>query len=60
MKKNNCILFINYDNSKLIFSIKKNLENYIYNILSTLAVISVFFDLHELNKFFFNDYKFPD
>ena len=59
-KKKNCILFINYNNSKLIFSIKKNLENYIYNILSTLAVISVFFDLHELNKFFFNDYKFPE
>ena len=59
-EKNNCILFINYNNSKLIFSIKKNLENYIYNILSTLAVISVFFDLHELNKFFFNDYKFPE
>ena len=59
-KKNDCILFINYNNSKLIFSIKKNLENYIYNILSTLAVISVFFDLHELNKFFFNDYKFPE
>ncbi len=53
------ILFIKYDNSNLIFSIKKNLENYIYNILSTLAVISVFFDLHQLNKFFFNDYKFP-
>ena len=59
-EKRNCILFINYNNSKLIFSIKKNLENYIYNILSTLAVISVFFDLHELNKFFFNDYKFPE
>ncbi len=58
-EKKNCILFINYNNSKLIFSIKKNLENYIYNILSTLAVISVFFDLHELNKSFFNDYKFP-
>ena len=59
-EKTNFTLFINYNNSKLIFSIKKNLENYIYNILSTLAVISVFFDLHELNKFFFNDYKFPE
>ncbi len=59
-EKTNFTLFINYNNSKLIFSIKKNLENYIYNILSTLAVISVFFDLHQLNKFFFNDYKFPE
>ncbi len=59
-EENNCILFINYNNSNLVFSIKKNLENYIYNILSTLAVISVFFDLHQLNKFFFNDYKFPE
>ena len=42
------------------FIIKKNLENYIYNILSTLAVISVYFDLEKLDKFFFNDYKFPE
>ena len=39
---------------------KKNLENYIYNILSTLAVISIYFDLEKLDKFFFNDYKFPE
>ena len=36
------------------------MENYIYNILSTLAVISVYFDLGKLDKFFFNDYQFPE
>ena len=59
-EKSNSILFINYNNSTLKFSIKKYLEDYIYNILSTLAVISVFFNLHQLNKFFFNNYKFPE
>ena len=54
------ILFINYNNTTLKFLIKKNLQNYIYNILSTLAVISVYFDLHQLDKSFFNDYKFPE
>ena len=42
------------------FSVKESLENYIYNILSTLAVISVFFDLNLLDRYFFNDYKFPE
>ena len=36
------------------------MKNYIYNILSTLAVISIYFDLEKLDKFFFNDYKFPE
>ena len=49
-----------YLDKKLKFIIKKQLENYIYNILSTLAVISVYFDLEKLDKFFFNDYKFPE
>ena len=31
---------------------KKNLEDYIYNILSTLAVISIYFDLNKLTKSF--------
>ncbi len=58
--KNKSMLFINFNNSTLKFSIKKSLVNYIYNILSTLAVISVHFDLHKLDKYFFNDYKFPE
>jgi murE/murF fusion protein len=58
--KSSSILFVNYNNTKLKFLIKKNLEDYIYNILSTLAVISIYFDLNKLTKSFFNDYKFPE
>ena len=54
------IIYIKNNEKKLKFIIKKNLENYIYNILSTLAVISVYFDLDKLDKFFFNDYQFPE
>ncbi len=54
------VIFINYKEKKLKFIVKKDLENYIYNILSTLAVISIYFDLEKLDKFFFNDYKFPE
>ena len=54
------ILFINYKKKKLKFIIKKNLEDYVYNILSTLAVISVYFNIYKLDKFFFNDFKFPE
>ncbi len=53
-------IYIKYNQIKLKFVIKKNLENYIYNILSTLAVISIYFDLEKLDKFFFNDYQFPE
>ena len=54
------VIYIKYNQIKLKFVIKKNLENYIYNILSTLAVISIYFDLEKLDKFFFNDYQFPE
>ncbi len=59
-RKFNSVIYIKNNEKKLKFIIKKNLENYIYNILSTLAVISVYFDLEKLDKFFFNDYKFPE
>ncbi len=58
--KLNSIIHIKYNEKKLKFIIKKQLENYIYNILSTLAVISLYFDLEKLDKLFFNDYKFPE
>ncbi len=54
------VIYIKNNEKKLKFVIKKKLENYIYNILSTLAVISIYFDLEKLDKFFFNDYKFPE
>ena len=47
------IIYVKNNEKKLKFLIKKNLENYIYNILSTLAVISIYFDLEKLDKFFF-------
>ena len=53
------VIYVKYNEKILKFTIKKNLENYIYNILSTLAVISLYFDLEKLDKFFFNDYQFP-
>ncbi len=58
--KFNSVIYIKNNKKKLKFVIKKNLENYIYNILSTLAVISVYFDLEKLDKSFFNDYRFPE
>ncbi len=54
------VIYVKYNQKKLKFTIKKNLENYIYNILSTLAVISIYFDLDKLDKSFFNDYQFPE
>ncbi len=58
--KFNSVIYIKNNEKRLKFIIKKNLENYIYNILSTLAVMSVYFDLEKLDKYFFNDYKFPE
>ena len=54
------VIYIKNNEKILKFIIKKNLENYIYNILSTLAVISLYFDLEKLDKLFFNDYQFPE
>ena len=59
-EKFNTLLLINYNGKTLKFSIKKDLENYIYNILSSLSVISIYFNLDSLKKSFFNDYKFPE
>ena len=59
-EKFNILLLINYNGKTLKFSIKKDLESYIHNILSSLSVISIYFNLENLNKSFFNDYKFPE
>ncbi len=58
--KSSSIIYIKNNEKILKFIIKKNLENYIYNILSTLAVISLYVDLVKLDKLFFNDYQFPE
>ena len=59
-RKFSSIICIKNNEKKLKFTIRKNLENYIYNILSTLAVMSLYFDLKKLDKSFFNDYQFPE
>tara|TARA_Y100000816_G_scaffold289973_1_gene277605 strand:- start:6662 stop:9508 length:2847 start_codon:yes stop_codon:yes gene_type:complete len=51
---------ISYNNKIIKFLINKQLEDYIYNILSTLAVISVYFDIDKLDISFFNDFKSPE
>ena len=58
--KDHSVIIIKYNNKSLNFTIKKNLENHTYNILSTLAIISVYFDLNKLDKTFFYDYNFPE
>ncbi len=56
----NSMIYINYNKKTLKFLISNILKNYIYNILSTLAVISVYFDLEKLDKSFFNEFHFPE
>ena len=41
------------------FIIKKNLETYVDNILASLAVISIFHDLKNINEKFFFNYNLP-
>ena len=50
---------INFNGKRFDFLIQKDLEVYLDNILATLAVISNFFDLENLDKNFFFDYKLP-
>ena len=59
-EKFNFVISVNYNNRIIKFLINKKLQNYIYNILATLAVISVYFDISKLEKSFFNNYKLPD
>ena len=49
--------FINFNGKKIRFLINKKLEIYIDNILATLAVISIFFDLENLGENFFLNNK---
>ena len=58
--KSNFNVSISFNNKIIKFLINKQLEDYIYNILSTLAVISVYFDINKLDISFFNDFKPPE
>ena len=49
--------FINFNGKKIRFLINKKIEIYIDNILATLAVISIFFNLENLGENFFLNNK---
>jgi len=57
--KNTSILTINIYGKKKKLLIKKNLENHIENILASVATISIFLDLKNLNEKFFFNYELP-
>ena len=52
-------LKININGKSKKFLIKRNLENFIDNILASLAVISNFLDLKDLDEKFFLNYNLP-
>ena len=56
-KKFKAIIKIN--NLKTYFLITDNFQNNILNILSTLAIISIFFDISKINKSIFSNFKIP-
>ena len=50
---------IKVNNLKICFFISNDFQNNILNILATLSVISIFFDISKLNKNFFLNFKPP-
>ena len=57
--KNISTLKININGKSKKFLIKRNLENFIDNILASLAVISNFLDLKDVDEKFFLNYNLP-
>ena len=58
-KKNNYKIFINIKNFTKSFLIKKNLYPYLYNILATVAVISEFYNLKNIDEKLFYKFNLP-
>ncbi len=54
--KKKTYIFISFENKELKFLINKKLQNFNYNLLACLAVISNYFDLDTLNEKFFYNY----
>ena len=54
---NNSILNIELNKKKYTFKISKEIENYIENILSTISVISIYFEIDKLDKNIFLNLK---
>ena len=57
--KKTSILKININGKSKKFLIKRILENFIYNILASVAVISSFLNLDDIDKKFFINYNLP-
>jgi len=57
--KNNYKIFIDIKNMTKSFLIKKNLYPYLYNILASVAIISEFYDLKNIDKKLFYNFKLP-
>ena len=51
---------IDFDNKKKFFFINDNFQSNIYNILSALAVVSIYKDIFKLKDDIFLDFKIPD
>ena len=51
---------IKFHNFKTHFFISNDFENNILNILATLSVMSIFFDISKINKNIFMNFKTPD
>ncbi len=58
--KNLSTIKININGRSKNFIIKRNLEFYIENILASLAVISIYLDLNDINEKFFFNYNLPE
>jgi murE/murF fusion protein len=52
-------IFVNFNNKNKCFLVSNNFQSNIYNILSALAVISIYKNLFELNKNIFFNFKTP-
>jgi len=58
--KNKYKIYLNINRFKKNFIISNDFQNHIYNILATLAVKSVFFDISKLDKSMFLSFKIPE
>jgi len=57
--KKNSKIFINIKNLTKSFLIKKSLSPYLYNILASVAIISEFYDLKNVDEKLFYNFKLP-
>ncbi|MBD1165196.1 UDP-N-acetylmuramoyl-tripeptide--D-alanyl-D-alanine ligase [Pelagibacterales bacterium SAG-MED13] len=58
--KKKFLIYIKYNKFTLIFYSRSNSLNFIQNLISTLLVLSIFFDIKSLSKSIFYDFKIPE